>query len=138
MWPLLNGGLRVCTAMAVTCLGAGCAGDTPLLSVGNLIGGDGQSPTISITSGGVSPKVIVVRQGQRVLFVNRDSVAHEMASDLHPTHERWPAMNQVGYLEPGQARETGNLNMVGVISYHDHLDAQNEGLLGSIQIIPVN
>ena len=138
MWPLLNGGLRVCTAMAVTCLGAGCAGDTPLLSVGNLIGGDGQSPTISITSGGVSPKVLVVRQGQRVLFVNRDSVAHEIASDLHPTHERWPAMNQVGYLEPGQARETGNLNMVGVISYHDHLDAQNEGLLGSIQIIPVN
>jgi len=138
MWPLLNGGLRVCTAMAVTCLGAGCAGDTPLLSVGNLIGGDGQSPTITITSGGVSPKVIVVRQGQRVLFVNRDSVAHEMASDLHPTHERWPAMNQVGYLEPGQARETGNLNMVGVISYHDHLDAQNEGLLGSIQITPVN
>ena len=138
MWPLLNGGLCVCTAMAVTCLGAGCAGDTPLLSVGNLIGGDGQSPTISITSGGVSPKVLVVRQGQRVLFVNNDSVAHEMASDLHPTHERWPAMNQVGYLEPGQARETGNLNMVGVISYHDHLDAQNEGLLGSIQIIPVN
>ena len=138
MWPLLNGGLRVCTAMAVPCLGAGCAGDTPLLSVGNLIGGDGQSPTITITSGGVSPKVIVVRQGQRVLFVNRDSVAHEMASDLHPTHERWPAMNQVGYLEPGQARETGNLNIVGVISYHDHLDAQNEGLLGSIQITPVN
>ena len=136
MWPLLNGGLRVCTAMAVTCLGAGCAGDTPLLSVGNLIGGDGQSPTISITSGGVSPKVLVVRQGQRVLFVNNDSVAHQMASDVHPTHERWPAMNQVGYLEPGQARETGNLNMVGVISYHDHLDAQNEGLLGSIQIIP--
>lgn len=138
MWPLLNGGLRVCTAMAVTCLGAGCAGDTPLLSVGNLIGGDGQSPTISITSGGVSPKVLVVRQGQRVLFVNRDSVAHEMASDLHPTHERWPAMNQVGYLEPGQSRETGNLNTEGVISYHDHLDAQNEALLGSIQIAPVN
>ena len=138
MWPLLAGGLRVCTAVALSCLGAGCAGDTPLLSVGNLIGGDGQSPTITITSGGVSPKVIVVRQGQRVLFVNRDSVAHEMASDLHPTHERWPAMNQVGYLEPGQARETGNLNMVGVISYHDHLDAQNEGLLGSIQITPVN
>ena len=138
MWPLLNGGLRVCTAMAVTCLGAGCAGDTPLLSVGNLIGGDGQSPTITITSGGVSPKLLVVRQGQRVLFINNDSVAHEMASDPHPTHERWPAMNQVGYLEPGQSRETGNLNTVGVISYHDHLDAQNDALLGSIQITPIN
>ena len=81
---------------------------------------------------------LAVRQGQRVLFINNDSVAHEMASDLHPTHERWPTMNQVGYLAPGQSRETGNLNVVGVISYHDHLDAQNELLLGSIQIIPVN
>ena len=126
MLALLNSGLRVCAAVALACLGAGCTGDTPLLSVGNLVGGD------------VSPKVLVVRQGQRVLFVNNDSVAHEMASDLHPTHERWPAMNQVGYLAPGQSRETGNLNVVGVISYHDHLDAQNEGLLGSIQIIPAN
>ncbi len=138
MWRLLTGGLRVCTAVALSCLGAGCTGDTPLLSVGNLIGGDGESPTITITSGGVSPKLLVVRQGQRVLFINNDSVAHEMASDLHPTHERWPAMNQVGYLEPGQSRETGNLNTEGVISYHDHLDAQNEALLGSIQIAPVN
>ena len=138
MLALLNSGLRVCAAVALACLGAGCTGDTPLLSVGNLVGGDGLSPTITITSGGVSPTVLVVRQGQRVLFVNNDSVAHEMASDLHPTHERWPAMNQVGYLAPGQSRETGNLNVVGVISYHDHLDAQNEGLLGSIQIIPAN
>jgi len=115
----------------------GCNGDTPLLTA-DQVSDNLVAPTITITSAGVMPKVLTVVQGQRVLFVNNDTVAHEMASDLHPTHERWPALNQVGYLTPGQSRETGNLNTVGVISYHDHLDAQNEGLLGSIQIIPLD
>ena len=134
MSRVVGSGMRLCAAFALACLGAGCTGDTPLLSVENSGEAGGTTPTITITPSGVLPKVLVVKQGQRVLFVNSDSVAHEMASDLHPTHERWPAMNQVGYLAPGQSRETGNLNTVGVISYHDHLDAQNEGLLGSIQV----
>ena len=123
--------------MFVLAASSGCNGDTPLLTADQL-SDNLAAPTITITSAGVIPKTLTVVQGQRVLFVNNDTVAHEMASDLHPTHERWPALNQVGYLAPGQSRETGNLNTVGVISYHDHLDARNEGLLGSIRIIPLD
>jgi len=47
-------------------------------------------------------------------------------------------MNQVGYLLPGQSREIGNLNEVGKIAFHDHLDAKNESLLGSIIIERLN
>ena len=128
---------RLIWSLFVLAASSGCTGDTPLLTADQL-SDNLAAPTISITSAGVMPKVLTVVQGQRVLFVNNDTVPHEMASDLHPTHERWPALNQVGYLAPGQSRETGNLNTVGVISYHDHLDAQNEGLLGSIRIVPLD
>ena len=128
---------RLIWSLLVLAASSGCTGDTPLLTAGQL-SNNLAAPTITITSSCVMPKVLTVVQGQRVLFVNNDTVPHEMASDLHPTHARWPALNQVGYLAPGQSRETGNLNTVGVISYHDHLDAQNEGLLGSIRIVPLN
>ena len=128
---------RLIWSLLVLAASSGCNGDTPLLTADQL-SDNLAAPTITITSAGVIPKTLTVVQGQRVLFVNNDTVAHEMASDLHPTHERWPALNQVGYLAPGQSRETGNLNTVGVISYHDHLDAQNEGLLGSIRIVPLD
>ena len=128
---------RLCLLVIWLSVSGGCTGDTPLLTEGDS-SGEAEMPRVTITSSGVSPKTLTVSQGKRVLFVNSDNVAHEMASDLHPTHERWPAMNQVGYLAPGQSRETGNLNTVGVITYHDHLDADNERLLGSIEVIPFN
>tara|TARA_B100000029_G_scaffold244762_1_gene241906 strand:+ start:93 stop:368 length:276 start_codon:yes stop_codon:yes gene_type:complete len=90
---------------------------------------------VTITSQGVSPKSVQIRVGERVLFVNDDSVAHEMSSDDHPAHLDCPAMNQVGHLEPGQARETGNFITARTCTYHDHIDAQNESLLGSIVIV---
>ena len=116
----------------------GCGADTPLMQSTATTSSDPGGRTITITSAGVSPKSVTVRPGDRVLFVNNDTVAHEMSSDDHPTHELWPAMNQVGYLLPGQSRETGNLNEVGTITFHDHLDAQNQSLLGSIIIERLN
>ena len=79
----------------------GCVADTPLMQSIAMTSSDPGGRTITITSAGVSPKSVTVRQGDRVLFVNDDTVAHEMSSDDHPTHELWPAMNQVGYLLPG-------------------------------------
>ncbi len=120
--------------VAPVVVGIACNGDGPtqpstVPTIPNPAGG-----VVTITSAGVAPATITVSQGDRVLFVNNDTVAHEMSSDTHPTHETWPAMNQVGFLLPGQSRETGNLNDVGTITYHDHLDAQNSDLLGSIVV----
>ena len=44
-------------------------------------------------------------------------------------------MNQVGSLSPGQSGETGNFVTAETCTYHDHLDALNPGLLGSIVIV---
>jgi len=128
----------VVVATVILGMVAACTGETPLLSTPIPASSVPSVVTVTITSTGVDPKVLTISQGQRVLFVNNDSVSHEMASDVHPTHEQWPAMNQVGYLAPGQSRETGNLNAVGGITYHDHLDAQNELLLGTIEVTPLD
>lgn len=95
----------------------------------------GSTNVVAISSTGASPLTIQIRLGERVQFVNNDSVVHEMSSDLHPSHLACPAMNQVGSLSPGQSRETGNFVMIETCTYHDHLDALNPGLLGSIVIV---
>src|SRR5215467_7277928 len=90
--------------------------------------------TITITSSGVSPKNVQISQGSRVLFVNNDSRSHNMASDPHPDHTDCPEINQVGFLSPGQSRETGNLVTVRTCGFHDHDDFSNQSLQGSIVI----
>ncbi len=80
------------------------------------------SATITITAAGVSPTLLNVTQGTRVLFVNNDSRAHNMASDPHPEHSDCPELNAVGLLQSGQSRETGNLNTIRSCGFHDHDD----------------
>ena len=89
---------------------------------------------ITITSSGVSPKNLTVSPGTQVTFVNNDRITHEMTSDPHPFHEDCPEINQVGFLVPGQSRQTGNLNTVRTCGYHDHGDSLNSALQGTITI----
>lgn len=77
-------------------------------------------PTITITSSGVSPKELTINAGQRVLFVNNDTRFHEMNSDPHPEHGSCPAIDQIGFLNPGQTKETGNFVSAMTCGYHDH------------------
>ncbi len=108
--------------------------------------GDSQSPpsptpgnqhiiTIA-TTGIVSPKQLTVPPGSRVLFINNNSRRHDMTSDPHPDHLDCPELNQVGLLNPGQSRETGNLVVVRTCGFHDHDDPNNANLSGSIVIRP--
>jgi plastocyanin len=90
---------------------------------------------ITISSNGVvSPRDLTVAQGARVLFVNNDTRRHDMTSDDHPDHLECPALNQVGLLNPGQSRESGNLVTVRTCGFHDHENPSATGLQGSITI----
>ena len=53
-------------------------------------------------------------------FINSDNRNHTMNSDPHPDHTDCPAIDQVGFLVPGQSKQTGNLNVVRTCGYHDH------------------
>jgi plastocyanin len=110
---------------------AGACGDSPA----SPSPGPGNQDLISISSTGiVSPKELAVSAGARVLFVNNHSRAHHMASDPHPDHLDCPELNQVGLLNPGQSRETGNLLTVRTCGFHDHDDPGNVNLRGTIVI----
>jgi plastocyanin len=118
--------LRMLFVVAI--LAAGCGG-----SGGGSTGGTPTGPTnpgnpgnpvptntITITSAGVNPQRITVAPGSRVTFVNNDTRPHEMNSDPHPEHDDCPAINDVGFLVPGQSKLTGNLTVLRTCGYHDH------------------
>ena len=92
------------------------------------------SMTITISNNAVCPQNITVPRGTQVTFVNQDGRAHEMNSDPHPEHTDCTELNQVGHLENGQSRQSGNLNTARRCGFHDHLNPLTAGLKGSITI----
>jgi plastocyanin len=97
-------------------------------------GGGGQTVTITITASGADRRSVTITPGMRVVFVNNDSRAHEMNSDPHPSHEDCPELNQVGFLNPGQQRESGNLVFTRTCGFHDHANPGTQSLQGAITI----
>ncbi len=90
--------------------------------------------TITISGGGVSPKTVTVPRGSQVLFVNNDNRSHQMTSNPHPDHTDCPEVNQAGFLNAGQSRQTGNLNIARTCGFHDHDLPNTAALQGTIVI----
>jgi plastocyanin len=97
-------------------------------------GGTGVSAaTITITASGVSPSSVTIASGNRVTFVNNDTVVHEMASDPHPIHTDCPGLN-IGQLGPGATRDSANLTTRRTCGFHDHINPDNASLKGSVTV----
>ena len=90
--------------------------------------------TITVTSSGVTPKQLTVPQGTRVLFTDNDTRTREMTSDPHPEHTDCLEINNIGFISPGQTKETGNLNTVRTCGYHDHGNPEDARFKGQIII----
>ena len=90
--------------------------------------------TLLILNNAICPQALTVTPGTRVTIINNDTRAHEMASDPHPEHTDCTELNQVGRLEPGQQRDSGNLNTRKRCGFHDHLNESNAALRGAITI----
>ena len=97
-------------------------------------GGSTGGATVAISSSGASPRNVTVVVGAQVTFVNNDGRPHEIASDPHPTHGDCPQINQVGVIQPGNNRQTGNLTTARTCGFHDHGDPSNDALRGTIRI----
>lgn len=121
--------------LLICCLAAaGCGGGSSSPSTPSTPSAPANPNTITITASGVSPKQLTVAPGSRVLFVNNDTRAHEMASDPHPDHQDCPPINSVGLLNPTQSRETTNLIDVRTCGFHDHQNPDNTSLKGQITV----
>lgn len=92
---------------------------------------------VTITPSGVTPKEIPVPVGSRVTFVNNDSRAHDIESDPHPIHTGCPAINEIGFIRPGESKQTGVFDVERACGYHDHNQSTNRALQGTIVVIPV-
>ena len=90
--------------------------------------------TVTVSASGVSPKQLTVTQGTRVLFTDTDTRTREMTSDPHPEHTDCVEINNIGFISPGQTKETGNLNTIKTCGYHDHGNPDDARFRGQIVI----
>lgn len=89
--------------------------------------------TITITSANAfSPSEVTIAVGGRVTFINQNNRPHDINSDPLHTHTDCPAIFEVGFIQPGQTKQTGALNEVRVCGFHDHMDENNPDLHGRI------
>ena len=105
---------------ALLLLTVGCGGSSS--SPSSPSDGSAAGRTITIAPSGSAPTSLSIAPGTRVLFVNNDTRSHNMTSDPHPEHDQCPEINTVGFLLPGQSRETGNMITVRTCGFHDHDD----------------
>jgi plastocyanin len=90
--------------------------------------------TITISSSGLSPADVRIPVGGRVAFVNSDARPHAMSSDPVQIHTDCPAINDVGFLNPGQSRNTGALTVARVCGFHDHTNENDPTWKGRIVV----
>jgi len=122
----------VAAAAAVACV-VSCGSSSSTTPTPPPTGGT-TSNTITITNNAVSPQNITVARGSQVTMINNDTRVHDMDSDPHPEHTDCPELNQIGFLNPGQSRQSGNLNTAKRCGFHDHGNPENAALRGTITI----
>jgi hypothetical protein len=78
------------------------------------------------------PAEVTIAVGGRVTFVNQNNRAHDLTSDPLHTHTDCPAIMEAGFIQPGQTKQTGPLNVARVCGFHDHMQENNLDLRGRI------
>jgi plastocyanin len=131
--------LRVWTGVAWACgiaLTIGCGSSTPANNTGPSGGcvPSSNPTTLVIQNNTICPQALTVSRGTQVTIQNNDSRNHEMDSDPHPEHTDCPELNQIGFLSPGQSRQSGNLNTARRCGMHDHTSPDTASLKATITI----
>jgi hypothetical protein len=95
-----------------------------------------EGATLTLSDSGVSLTRVRIFQGSRVTFINRDVTAHDIQSNPLHVHTDCPALNSVGFLTPGQSRDSGPLQIVRGCGFHDHVNEGNVRFMGPCLWIP--
>ena len=77
-------------------------------------------PIVTFTAQGVSPSELTIASGTRVTFTNNDSQPHDVQGGPDPAHPDCRELDAVGFLTPGQSRQSAPLTTVRTCDYHDH------------------
>ncbi|MGH9142948.1 MAG: hypothetical protein ACRD2I_17585 [Vicinamibacterales bacterium] len=127
------GGMLACgIALAIAC-GSSSSPSSAAGPTGGCV--PSSSPnTLVIQNNTICPQTLTVSRGAQVTVLNSDSRTHEMDSDPHPEHTDCPELNQIGFLNPGQSRLSGNLNTARKCGMHDHTSPDTASLKATITI----
>lgn len=85
---------------------------------------------VTISSSGFAPLSITIKAGETVTWVNNDTASHQVNSAVHPTHQVYPPLNNVGLLKVGEQKSL-TFPEAGTYKYHDHL---NPTLTGTVVV----
>jgi hypothetical protein len=90
--------------------------------------------TLVIQNNAICPQAITIARGGQLTIINQDSRSHDMTSDPHPSHTDCPELNQIGFLNSNQQRQSGNLTTARNCGMHDHSDPERASLKATITI----
>jgi plastocyanin len=97
-------------------------------------GGPSSGVTVTMNAAGITPVEVHIPSGGTVTFLNNDSRPHAMSSDPIQTHTDCPAINDVGFLNPGQRGSTAALTVKRTCGFHDHINENDATWKGRIVI----
>lgn len=93
----------------------------------------GRNFDIIISPDGVSAHNLMVKAGDRVTFINQDSILHWPAAGTHPTHNLCPGFDALKGLKQGESYAF-TFNETGICPFHDHLKTGDSRFDGIIEI----
>jgi hypothetical protein len=80
------------------------------------------------------PAEVTIAVGGRVTFFNANDRPHDIVSDPPHLHTDCPAIESVGFIQPGQTKQTAPLTQAQSCGFHDHMQENNLELRGRIVI----
>jgi hypothetical protein len=90
--------------------------------------------TIMVTSNGFDVRDVRVFQGSRLLLTSNDNAPHEILSDPFHLHSDCPEINRLGFIVPGQSRQTDPLTVARACGFHDHAHEGDPAFHGVVYI----
>ena len=84
------------------------------------------SVVVHMTDEGFEPGKVKVDAGEAIVFENVDDEGHWPASNDHPTHEIYPALDPKKPIQPGTSWSV-TLDRPGEWGYHDHMNPYMTG-----------
>jgi hypothetical protein len=114
---LVTAALAVLTA---TCGSGSTGGATPPPPTGPTPPPPVDPPVIRLAATGADPRQLIVAVGERVTFINNDVQPHDIQGGPDPANPDCREIDAVGFLVPGQSRQTAPLPVARTCDYHDH------------------
>jgi hypothetical protein len=117
---ILSSLVTIALAVVSACGGGGSTGNAPPGPMTGPTPPPVDPPIIRLAATGAEPKQLIVATGERVTFVNNDAQPHDIQGGPDPANPDCREIDAVGFLAPGQSKQTLPLPVARTCDFHDH------------------